>query len=144
MTWESDGRNESGIGIFGQLFDRSATKIGNEFQVNTYTNNSQAYPSVTSFNNGNFVVTWESDSQNGSGLGVFGQLFNNLLTSSSTATSTIFTISTTSTITPASSTHLTSPITSPTLANPSNSTNLKTSSPKSTSLHFSPLRKNGL
>ncbi len=74
QSWLQDGAN--GNGIYGQLFDASGNRIGNEFQVNTYTPLDQRLPSVTSFSNGNFVVTWDSKDQDGSGYGVVAQLFD--------------------------------------------------------------------
>ncbi len=76
LSWSSDGQDGSGYGIYSQLFDRNATKIGNEFQVNTYTTGDQGYSSIESFSNGNFVVTWSSDGQDGSGYGIYCQLFD--------------------------------------------------------------------
>ncbi len=51
-------------------------KIGGEFQVNTYTNGTQYFPSVTALSSGNFVVSWQCNGQDGAGYGVFGQIFN--------------------------------------------------------------------
>ena len=45
-------------------------KVGSEFQVNTYTINNQENPSVASFSNGNFVVTWQSLDQDGDRSGI--------------------------------------------------------------------------
>ncbi len=53
-----------------------AQAAGPEFQVNTYTTGSQYAAQVASDENGNFVVVWTSDGQDGSGFGVFGQRFN--------------------------------------------------------------------
>ena len=47
-----------------------------EFQINTYTTNSQYQPSVTSLSDGGFVVTWSSYDQDGDGYGVFGQRYD--------------------------------------------------------------------
>ncbi len=80
VTWGSDGQDGDNWGIYGQLFDGNGAKIGNEFQVNTYTNNSQSSCSVASFSNGNFVVTWSSDGQDGSDFGVYGQIFHDNIT----------------------------------------------------------------
>jgi hypothetical protein len=46
-----------------------------EFQVNTWTADSQGLPSITSLSNGGFVVVWESYGQDGSGYGVYGRIF---------------------------------------------------------------------
>jgi hypothetical protein len=42
-----------------------------EFQVSTYMTNDQNYPSVAMDANGNFVIAWQSDGQDGSGSGIF-------------------------------------------------------------------------
>ena len=39
--------------------------LGGEFQVNTYTSNSQLFPSVASDPDGNFVVVWQSNGSSG-------------------------------------------------------------------------------
>ncbi len=62
--------------IFGQLFDRLGNEIGNELQINTYTDQSQVSPSVATFDNNNFVATWTSSNQDGDRAGVIGQLFD--------------------------------------------------------------------
>lgn len=76
VTWASFGQDGSDLGIFAQVFDSAGNKTGGEFQVNTHTNLAQTEPDITALDNGNFVVTWHSDGQDGSGLGVFGQIFD--------------------------------------------------------------------
>lgn len=61
VTWQSNGQDGSLNGIFGQMFDRNATRIAGEFQVNSTTVLSQFNPSVACNATGDFVVTWESD-----------------------------------------------------------------------------------
>lgn len=51
--------------------------IGNEFRINTYTTNRQYLSSVAVDSSGDFVVIWNSDGQDGSLSGVYGQLYNN-------------------------------------------------------------------
>jgi hypothetical protein len=76
VTWSSRGQDSSySAGVYGQLYDRNGGRVGTEFQVNTYTDNDQKYPSVTALKDG-FVVTWESDGQDGSRDGVYGQLYD--------------------------------------------------------------------
>ncbi len=76
VTWFSDGQDGSGFGVFGQRFDASGVPQGSEFQVNSYTAGTQYEPKVASDANGNFVVAWQSNGQDGSGWGVFGRRFN--------------------------------------------------------------------
>jgi hypothetical protein len=49
--------------------------VGPEFRVNTYATADEYHPPVASDPSGNFVVVWESDTQDGYGIGVFGQRY---------------------------------------------------------------------
>lgn len=51
-------------------------KIFNEFQVNTYTNADQKYPSIATDPNGNFIVAWHSEGQDSGTYGVYAQRFD--------------------------------------------------------------------
>jgi hypothetical protein len=53
-----------------------APPMSPEFRINTYTPGNQARPSVAVDSSGAFVVVWQSDAQDGSGAGVFGQLYD--------------------------------------------------------------------
>ena len=77
VVWESNDQDGSGFGIFGQRFDALGAPLGPEFRVNTFTTGIQRFPAVASDFSGNFVVAWQSDAEDGSGYGVFGQRFNN-------------------------------------------------------------------
>jgi hypothetical protein len=76
VVWQSTGQDGSNPGIYAQRFDRSGTPVGTEFRVNTYTTSGQYTPAVAMDAVGNFVVVWESDQQDTSGLGSFGQRFD--------------------------------------------------------------------
>lgn len=76
VVWQSNLRDGSGYGIFGQRFNSVGNRVGSEFQVNSYTTSHQIGPSAAADSSGNFVVTWYSDAQDGSAYGVFGQRFN--------------------------------------------------------------------
>ena len=75
VIWQSNGQDGSNDGIFGQRFDSNANKVGSEFQVNTYTLNAQSSPSIAMNSDTLFVVVWNSEEQDGSGSGVYGQRF---------------------------------------------------------------------
>ncbi|ETN99396.1 hypothetical protein RFI_38085 [Reticulomyxa filosa] len=60
VVWMSYGNDGSSWGVFGQLFDQNAKKVGSQFQVNTYTSNTQSVPSVAVLASNAFVVAWES------------------------------------------------------------------------------------
>ena len=70
---------ETGLGnterdIFGQRFDSSGIPIGDEFQVNSYITGDQRNPAVAMGEASQFVAVWQSDGQDGSRYGIFGQL----------------------------------------------------------------------
>ncbi len=56
VAWR--GADGSDDGVFAQRFDASANKLGNEFQVNTYTTGSQYGADLAMLANGDFLVTW--------------------------------------------------------------------------------------
>ncbi|WP_287627446.1 MULTISPECIES: Calx-beta domain-containing protein [unclassified Microcystis] len=74
--WNGNGIDGSGYGVHGQKFDSTGNKIGSEFLINTYTTGNQFYQSVTALGNGGFVVVWQSQNQDGSGYGIYGQQFD--------------------------------------------------------------------
>lgn len=76
VSWHSNGQDGSGLGIYAQRYDVNGTAQGSEFKVNTYTAGSQQNASVTALSNGGFVVSWVSNGQDGSGLGVYVQRYD--------------------------------------------------------------------
>ncbi|NKQ38408.1 MAG: cadherin-like domain-containing protein, partial [Methanosarcinales archaeon] len=78
VVWQSvaHGQELSGTGIYSQLFDLSGNKIGDEVIVNSYTLNNQEEPAVSSMADGGYVVSWGSQSQDGSGSGIYSQRFD--------------------------------------------------------------------
>jgi len=75
-TWQSNHQDGDSYGIFAQLFDTGGHKVGNEFLVNTHTPDYQVNAKVAALNEGGFVITWQSNNQDGSGYGIFAQLFD--------------------------------------------------------------------
>jgi len=75
IVWNSQiGPETSERDIFGQRFDSSGSPIGDEFQINTYVTGDQRNPAVAMTDTSRFVAVWQSDGQDGSGYGIFGQL----------------------------------------------------------------------
>jgi len=62
--------------IVGQRFASTGTPLGAEFRVNTYTTSIQGAPSAASDSAGNLVIVWQSNSQDGHGMGIFGQRYS--------------------------------------------------------------------
>lgn len=76
VVWSSRGQDGSGLGIYGRRYNASGDPLGDEFQVNTFVAGDQEQPSISSDVNGNFIVVWESDGEDGSGKGVYGQCYD--------------------------------------------------------------------
>lgn len=76
VTWYNANQDGSGNGVFAQRFSSAGTSNGAIFQVNTYTTNNQSEPSVSMDANGDFVVTWRSNDQGGSGYGIYAQRYD--------------------------------------------------------------------
>ncbi len=65
------GQDGNGPGIIGQRIDAAGTKIGTEFQVNSYTTNVQVDPALAVAPFGEFFVAWSSAPQ-----GIVGRRFD--------------------------------------------------------------------
>ncbi len=76
VTWESNGQDGSGNGIYAQRYNSAGSALGSEFRVNTYTTSDQVLPAVAFSPSGEFVVTWVSNGQDGGGLGIYAQRYN--------------------------------------------------------------------
>lgn len=77
VTWESRGQDgTSGLSVYAQRFDANGTALGSEFRVNSTTAGDQKYPAVAMRSNGDFIITWTSDNQDGDLTGVYAQRYN--------------------------------------------------------------------
>ncbi len=75
ITWSSLFQDGSGWGTYAQRYDNKGDAVGNEFRVNTQTAGNQQFSKVAMDGNGNFVITWASEGQDGDGWGIYGQRF---------------------------------------------------------------------
>jgi hypothetical protein len=76
VVWQSWGQDGDGFGIFGRLFDGNGAPLGPEFQVNSTSAGHQMQPAVAVEDQGDFMVVWTSDGQDGDSTGVYGQRFD--------------------------------------------------------------------
>ena len=77
VTWTGNGLDGDNTGIIAQRYNSAGTAQGAEFIVNSYTTSYQYAPSVAMDGDGDFVVAWISPDQDGSGMGVYAQRYNN-------------------------------------------------------------------
>ena len=76
IAWNS--YTTGGIGVQARKFSPNGTAAGPDFLVNTYVTGAQYTPSVAVDAVGNFMVTWNSATQDGSLSGVYAQRFGGL------------------------------------------------------------------
>ncbi len=75
-TWSSWNEDGSAYDIYLQRFDALGEKIGDETQVNTTTTSGrQEFSDITLLTDGSFVVTWQSQVQDGSVTDIYMQHF---------------------------------------------------------------------
>jgi hypothetical protein len=77
VTWNSNGQDGDSTGIYMQIFDENGSKVGSETKINTTVSGSQSNPEVAQLLDGNLIISWQSDSQDGSGNGIYAQLLSN-------------------------------------------------------------------
>jgi len=75
VTWSSYLQDGSSTGIYGQRYSGIGLPLASEFLVNSYTTNRQAGSVLATDGATRLVVIWRSTLQDGSGDGVYGQLF---------------------------------------------------------------------
>jgi hypothetical protein len=76
VTWTSYGQDGDKDGVYARRYNKLGQALSSEFRVNTTTKNRQDSSDVAMDTNGNFVVIWESDQQDGSSWGIYGQRYN--------------------------------------------------------------------
>ncbi|CCC96833.1 calcium-binding protein [Azospirillum baldaniorum] len=81
VTWHSLGQDNNTVnpntscGVYSQLYRADGTPIGGESLVNTYTLYAQYGQRVTALSDGRYLIVWQSENQDGSGWGTYGQRF---------------------------------------------------------------------
>lgn len=75
VTWRFyDQKN--GYDEYARRFNAEGVAVSEEFRINSYTNDYQGDATITTLNDGDFVVAWDSRLQDGSDMGVYGQRFS--------------------------------------------------------------------
>ena len=76
ITWTSFIQDGNSDGVYAQRYNAAGVAQGGEFQVNTFTTNAQSSSTIAMDADGDFVITWFSNLQDGSGPGVFAQRYS--------------------------------------------------------------------
>ncbi|MGE5609995.1 MAG: SdrD B-like domain-containing protein, partial [Bacillota bacterium] len=75
VAWNSLGQDGSEEGVYVQRFDAAGQRLAGEFRVNNRIEQSQSNPAIAMDARASFVVTWQSDGQDGSGEGVYARRY---------------------------------------------------------------------
>ncbi len=75
IVWHSQNQDGDSWGVYAQRYQANGAAVGGEFLVNTETVSHQTFPGVAMDADGDFVITWQSNVQDGSGYGVYAQRY---------------------------------------------------------------------
>src|SRR6185295_6456509 len=76
IAWTSEHQDGQGTSIQARRYDGGGAPLGGEFRVNTHVANFQEEPDVALDPAGRAIVVWQSNDQDGSEMGVYGQRFD--------------------------------------------------------------------
>lgn len=76
IAWQSNGQDGDGNGIYAQRYNASGVAQGGEFRVNSFTTGEQTAPRVAMDADGDFIITWVSNEQDGNSTGIYAQRYN--------------------------------------------------------------------
>jgi hypothetical protein len=75
IAWHSGDQDGSASGVYAQRYNAAGLPQGAEFRVNTYTSDFQSYPTLAMDADGDFVIAWQSNNQDGGGGGIYAQRY---------------------------------------------------------------------
>ncbi|MBX9852718.1 MAG: cadherin domain-containing protein [Cytophagaceae bacterium] len=76
IAWNSYSQDGDNYGIYAQRYDAAGVAQGSEFRVNTYTTNKQSFSSIAMDSDGDFVIAWNSYTQDGDSYGIYAQRYD--------------------------------------------------------------------
>ncbi|WP_162542163.1 SdrD B-like domain-containing protein [Gemmata obscuriglobus] len=85
VAWQSSGQGDWGWRIYARRYSAGGTALGSEFRVGEYTTGYQADPSVAVDADGDFIISWTSAGEDGSGNGIYAQRYSSAGTTQGTA-----------------------------------------------------------
>ncbi len=76
ITWESDDNNDNYHNVYYKMFDPDLVPFATDTLVNTVSTSGSKRPTVSLDNQGDFLITWHSDGQDGSNYGVYHRRYD--------------------------------------------------------------------
>ncbi|HEY7168824.1 MAG TPA: DUF4347 domain-containing protein, partial [Candidatus Binatia bacterium] len=75
ITWSSRNQDGDTWGVYAQRYNAAGVAQGGEFRVNVTTTKEQMDSSVAMDADGDFVITWTSNNQDGGGRGIYSRQY---------------------------------------------------------------------
>ena len=75
VVWQGAGSGGQETDVLARAFGSNGAPLGSEFIVNSHLAGCQQAPDVAAAPDGTFTVVWQSEGQDGNGLGVFARRF---------------------------------------------------------------------
>ena len=76
VAWTSRGQDGSIDGVFMRRFDAAGNALSGDVRANTFTTGVQSFPTIDADADGDFVVAWHSQAEDGDFYGVYAQQFS--------------------------------------------------------------------
>jgi PhoPQ-activated pathogenicity-related protein/Ca2+-binding RTX toxin-like protein len=76
ISFHSPGIDGSGPAVMARVYRSNGAAIGNEFQVNQFSENDQQLPAIAMDSSGGFAVAWQSTGQDASGSAIVARRYN--------------------------------------------------------------------
>ncbi|MCB1518132.1 MAG: hypothetical protein KDJ19_11020 [Hyphomicrobiaceae bacterium] len=76
IVWESFLQDGSSTGVYQTRYNASGTAITGDLLVNTYTTSDQSDAAAVALDDGGWVVTWNSNGQDGDSFGIYQQRYD--------------------------------------------------------------------
>ncbi len=76
VAWKTYEDGSGFSELAAQRYDANGVALGGEFRVNTYSDNHQELPAITSLADGGLLITWTSRWQDGTSASVYGQRYD--------------------------------------------------------------------
>lgn len=76
ILWRSKDQDGSGFGVYAQRYNSSGSEVGDEFRINEETDSNQALAYAAYHSNGNLMVIWESENQDGQAGEIYARVYD--------------------------------------------------------------------
>ncbi|GAB5399538.1 MAG: hypothetical protein Aureis2KO_11230 [Aureisphaera sp.] len=76
IFWRSKFQDGSEFGVYAQRYDSAGDKVGDEFRINEETNSDQDLAYAAYHKNGNLMVIWQSENQDGDAGEIYARVYD--------------------------------------------------------------------